>query len=174
MLNNIYLSEKPDEAVYYQAIKRLNQTLTDAYTGRREPLNPNYIEAIKMMEDKSKHIFEAIDYRKQFSFYHSEMGQELLKFSYLTTFTKEDFCEEKMNDYLNEVKKASLWQTAQNIITHKIAKNTKGLNPINQHWLDLNLIRPKPKERMYRAYYEDDVKRGQYLNLYFNKEQYKR
>lgn len=166
LLNNIYQANNLHEPTYFQALKDINKDLCAAFNGKREALPYEYIDAIKLLEDKSKFIFDTMDYRRQRSFYQSDMGQELLKFSYLTSYTKKPFNEEEMNRFLTRVKNAGLWQKAQYMITGAIISNTEKINPLNQRFLRLALIRPKPDERMYQGYYEDDLKRAQYLNLY--------
>lgn len=171
LLKNIYYNKELHEPTYFQALKRLNQTMADSYSGRGKAIERNYVDAVIMTEDKAKFIFDNMDYRRQFGFYRSETGQELLKFTYLTAFGRiRKFDEKDMERFLNEVKKANMWQTAQNTITRKIVKNIRQVTPLTQRWFEMALIRPKPKERMYHGYYEDDLKRANYLNLYLDKQ----
>ena len=94
----------------------------------------------------------------------------------MTTFTRQSkFDEQVMNDYLFRVRNAGHWMNGQYLMTQMIVANTNNLGGINRGLLDLNLIRPRPKEfdgmkspRFLRAindYYDQDLAKMSYAQL---------
>ena len=99
--------EKLHIPTYAFALRLINNDLTFAFEGRKEPLNPDaYVPAIIMLDEMSAEVFNQIDYRQQRTFHQSDLGQEMLRFSYLTTqrmYEKKcegGFSEAKMNAWL--------------------------------------------------------------------------
>ena len=171
----IYDDERLSAPKFVKAITLLNRHLLSALKGEKRLGNEDY-NAAAMLVDKAPQYFAKIDYPQQFGFYKSDAGQELLKFSFMTTFTNQPkFDEQVMNDYLLRVKNAGHWMNGQHLMTQMIVANTNNLGGINRGLLDLNLIRPRPKEflgmkspRFLRAindYYDRDLVRMNYAQL---------
>ena len=155
---------------YFKALKLLNNDIVKAFSAHR-PLEPEsaYIKAILMMEDLSPRVFHAIEYREQRSFYRSEMAQELLKFSYLTTRKSPNIDMEHFAQFIKSVQDSDGWQEAHYKITKELISESRMNCVLNNCILDLNIIRPQPHETMYQGYYQDDVERSHYMNLYLKK-----
>lgn len=173
----IYDEEELSAPKFVKAVTLLNRHLLAALKGEDSLWDGEY-EAAAMLVDKAPQYFAKIDYPQQFGFYKSDVGQELLKFSFMTTFTNQPkFDEQVMNDYLLRVKNAGHWMNGQHLMTQMIVSNTNNLGGINRGLLDLNLIRPRPKEflgmkssRFLRAindYYDQDLARMNYAQLMF-------
>lgn len=171
----IYDEEKLSAPKFVKAITLLNRHLLSTLKGESLLWNGEY-DAAAILVDKAPQYFAKIDYPQQFGFYKSDAGQELLKFSFMTTFTNQPkFDEQVMNDYLLRVKNAGHWMNGQHLMTKMIVANTNNLGGINRGLLDLNLIRPRPKEfhgmkspRFLRAindYYNQDLARMNYAQL---------
>lgn len=171
----IYDDERLSAPKFVKAITLLNRHFLSALKGEKRLGNEDYNTAA-MLVDKAPQYFAKIDYPQQFGFYKSDAGQELLKFSFMTTFTNQQkFDEQVMNDYLLRVKDAGHWMNGQHLMTKMIVANTNNLGGINRGLLDLNLIRPRPKEfygmkspRFLRAindYYDQDLARMNYAQL---------
>lgn len=169
LLSKLYFqrNEKLHQPTYLKALEGMNNNLIEAFTGKREPLDgADYMPAIIMLDELSKGVFDDMDYREQYGFHKSKLSQELLKFSYLTTFRIREFNEKDLDGYLEDVKSSDLWQVAQNKITNKITKNIPSYSTLNWRMLELNMIKPKPREKIYASSYENDLLRANYLNLY--------
>ena len=109
----------------------------------------------------------------RFGFYKSDAGKELMKFSFMTTFTRRKrFSEQAMNNYVEAVANAGHWMNGQQLITKMILKNTRNLGGINRGLLELNIIRPRPENfygmdsqnfvRILNEYYDRDLERMNY------------
>lgn len=168
ILNSIYYSDKLDEKTYLEALKFINKDIIDTYNGRKESLEKGHINAILMLEDKSAEVFQNIDYPRQFGFYKTTLCEEMLKFSYLTTFVKrEPFNEEDMKQYLKDVQNAGHWLYAHRIITDTMVDATLQLTGINGGMIDLGTARPvDSKNSMLRKYHKRDMERLEYRNLF--------
>ena len=171
----IYDEEKLSAPKFVKAITLLNRHLLAGLKGERNLWEGEY-DAAAMLVDKAPQYFAKIDYPQQFGFYKSDAGQELLKFSFMTTFTNQQkFDEQVMNSYLSRVKNAGHWMMGQYAMTQMIVANTNNLGGINRGLLELNLIRPRPKEffgmkspRFLQAineYYDQDLVRMNYMQL---------
>lgn len=177
LLKNIWQvpeDEQLPQQTYYRAVKKMNQNLISAFLGNTDADARKYMPAIILLDNKSSQIFDNIGYREQFGFYKSKMGQELLKFSYLTTLsTMKKFDKEDFNNYLNDVKSSGLWQIAQYKITNKLINHKATGSLLNQRLLSLNYIR-RPQSKMYQDYYQTDLERMNYMNWYLPKDQKQR
>ena len=173
----IYDEEKLSAPKFVKAITLFNRHLLSALKGEN-CLEDGEYDVAAMLIDKAPQYFAKIDYPQQFGFYKSDAGQELLKFSFMTTFTRQSkFDEQVMNDYLFRVRNAGHWMNGQHVMTQMIVANTNNLGGINRGLLDLNLIRPRPKEfhgmkspRFLRAindYYDQDLAKMSYAQLMF-------
>ncbi len=156
--------EKKENITLSDFTKTLRLLNTDLINGMSSGtgVHPSYLDAVALIEDKAKYIFNKIDYPMQFGFYKSNTGQEILTFSYLTTFTqKESFSKASMNRYLRQVRKAPHWTDAQKYITGAIIKNSRQFSHINNELLRLNYIRKRPSKEYhtYNAYYQRDLDR---------------
>ena len=171
----IYDEEKLSAPKFVKAVTLLNKHLLSALKGESRLWEGEY-DAAAMLVEKAPQYFAKIDYPQQFGFYKSDAGQELLKFSFMTTFTNQPkFDEQVMDDYLLRVKNAGHWMNGQHLMTQMIVANTNNLGGINRGLLELNLIRPRPKEfhgmkspRFMRAindYYDQDLVRMNYAQL---------
>ena len=169
--------EKLDIPTYAFALRLINNDLTHAFDGKTEPLAPEaYVPVIIMLDEMSAEVFNQIDYKQQRTFHKSDLGQEMLRFSYLTTQNMrekdkyEGFSSEKMNAWLSDIKNTDLWQMAQRKITEAIverwAYRVKVGSLLNNRMMELATIKPKPKEAMYADYWQEDKNRSMYMNLY--------
>ena len=158
------------KALKFAALKLLNNDIAKAFSAH-QPLEPEsaYIKAILMMEDLSPRVFNGIKYREQRSFYRSEMAQELLKFSYLTTRKSPNTDMEHFAQFIKSVQDSDGWQEAHYKITQEFISESRMNCVLNNCILDLNIIRPQPQETMYQGYYQDDIERSHYMNLYLKK-----
>lgn len=165
---------------YACALHLINNDLTLAFEGKKECLCADtYVPVIVMLDEMSVGVFNQIGYREQRTFYKSDLGQEMLRFSYLTTKglavkgQKDGFSEIKMNAWLEKVKEINLWQVAQRKITEEIldryANYSEVRSLLNNRILELGTIKPKPKESMYGDYWREDNMRSTYMNLYTNR-----
>ncbi|MBQ8672249.1 MAG: hypothetical protein IJ525_07000 [Alphaproteobacteria bacterium] len=170
--------EKLHIPTYAKALKLINNDLTSAFEQKTEPLEADaYVPVIIMLDEMSANIFNQIDYKQQRTFHKSDLGQEMLKFSYLTTqnmFKKGNsyngFSADAMNAWLSDIKNTDLWQVAQRKITEAIverwAHRVEVGSLLNNRMMELATIKPKPKEAMYADYWQEDMKRSGYMNLY--------
>lgn len=169
--------EKLHIPTYAKALKLINNDLTSAFEGKTEPLNAGaYVPVIIMLDEMSAEVFNQIDYKQQRTFHKSDLGQEMLRFSYLTTQNMrekdkyEGFSSNAMNAWLSDIKNTDLWQVAQRKITEAIverwAHRVKVGSLLNNRMMELATIKPKPKEAMYADYWQEDMKRSTYMNLY--------
>ena len=170
--------EKLHIPTYAKALRLINDDLTQAFDGKTEPLNADaYVPVIIMLDEMSADVFNQIDYKQQRTFHKSDLGQEMLRFSYLTTqnmFKKGNsyngFSADAMNAWLSDIKNTDLWQVAQRKITEAIverwAHRVKVGSLLNNRMMELATIKPKPKEAMYADYWQEDMKRSTYMNLY--------
>ena len=170
--------EKLHIPTYAKALRLINDDLTSAFDGKTEPLNADaYVPVIIMLDEMSTEVFNQIDYKQQRTFHKSDLGQEMLRFSYLTTqnmFKKGNsyngFSADAMNAWLSDIKNTDLWQVAQRKITEAIverwAHRVKVGSLLNNRMMELATIKPKPKEAMYADYWQEDMKRSTYMNLY--------
>lgn len=171
LLTNIYENDfhKP---TYLKAIEILNKDIIKAFNPKNEGLNNGYIDAIILMEAKATQYFTSIDYPEQYGFYRSQSGQEMLKFSYLTTFTEpEKFSTRAMNNYLKKIAQQAHWYPAHRFITTQIAKNSPQFNGINGHLIGLATIRPVPSQdyHLFNEYHKRDLEIIKYQGLLINK-----
>ena len=170
--------EKLHIPTYAKALRLINDDLTSAFDGKTEPLNADaYVPVIIMLDEMSTEVFNQIDYKQQRTFHKSDLGQEMLRFSYLTTqnmFKKGNsyngFSADAMNAWLSDIKNTDLWQVAQRKITEAIverwAHRVEVGSLLNNRMMELATIKPKPKEAMYADYWQEDMKRSTYMNLY--------
>ena len=170
--------EKLHLPTYAKALRLINDDLTSAFEGRTEPLEADaYVPVIIMLDEMSAEVFNQIDYKQQRTFHKSDLGQEMLRFSYLTTqnmFRKGNsyngFSSNAMNAWLSDIKNTDLWQVAQRKITEAIverwAHRVKVGSLLNNRMMELATIKPKPKEAMYADYWQEDKNRSMYMNLY--------
>lgn len=181
LVHNLILhrDEKLHVPTYVKALKLINNDLTPAFEGKTEPLDEDaYVPVIIMLDEMSADVFNQIDYKQQRTFYKSDLGQEMLQFSYLTTQNMREkdsgynnsFSETKMNAWLKDIKETDLWQVAQRKITEAIlerwAYRVRVGSLLNNRMMELATIKPKPKETMYADYWREDDKRSMYMNLY--------
>ena len=180
LVNN--LQNQRDENFHLQtyvlALKQINNDLISAFEKEREPLDADtYVPVVIMLDELSAKVFNQMDYKQQRTFHKSDLGQEMLRFSYLTTQNlcgKDEafdvFSANNMNMWLNDIKKTDLWQVAQNKIakdiTERWSHRVRVGSLLNNRMLELATIKPKPKEAMYADYWEEDKKRTLYMNLY--------
>ena len=169
--------EKLHIPTYAKALRLINDDLTQAFDGKTEPLNADaYVPVIIMLDEMSAEVFNQIDYKQQRTFHKSDLGQEMLRFSYLTTQNMrekdkyEGFSSDAMNAWLSDIKNTDLWQVAQRKITEAIlerwANRVDVGSLLNNRMMELATIKPKPKEAMYADYWQEDMKRSTYMNLY--------
>ena len=170
--------EKLHIPTYAKALRLINDDLIQAFDGKTEPLNAGaYVPVIIMLDEMSADVFNQIDYKQQRTFHKSDLGQEMLKFSYLTTqnmYKKGNsyngFSADAMNAWLANIKNTDLWQVAQRKITEAIVERwshrVKVGSLLNNRMMELATIKPKPKEAMYADYWQEDMKRSTYMNLY--------
>lgn len=169
--------EKLHIPTYAKALKLINNDLTLAFDGKTEPLDADaYVPVIIMLDEMSAGVFNQIDYKQQRTFHKSDLGQEMLKFSYLTTQNMREkgkfdgFSSDAMNAWLSDIKNTDLWQVAQRKITEAIlerwAHRVEVGSLLNNRMMELATIKPKPKEAMYADYWQEDKNRSMYMNLY--------
>lgn len=127
LLSSLYEDETFNEALFTKTLTLLNKKGFDA-------------DAIALINQKSKKIFASIDYHKQRGFYKTQTCEELLKFSYLTTFGNHD--KKEMGDYIKQVQSAGDWIEAHAIITETIAKSSRDFTGLNGNLIELATIRP--------------------------------
>lgn len=173
--------EKLHIPTYAKALRLINDDLTQAFDGKTEPLKADaYVPVIIMLDEMSVDVFNQIDYKQQRTFHKSDLGQEMLKFSYLTSQNMREkdrpyngFSADAMNAWLSDIKNTDLWQVAQRKITEAIverwAHRVKVGSLLNNRMMELATIKPKPKEAMYADYWQEDMKRSIYMNLYNKK-----
>ena len=183
LVNNLQNnSDKPlNIPTYILALREINNDLVAAFKGEKEPLDADaYVPVIIMLDEMSAQVFNQIDYKQQRTFHQSDLGQEMLRFSYLTTQNTGDkddisnpFSEEKMNEWLKDIKNTDIWQIAQRKITEDIVNGWA--NPIkvgsllNNRMIELASLKQQPKESMYADYWNTDKQRMLYMNLYKTK-----
>lgn len=168
LLNNVY-ENKFHKPTYIKAIELLNKDIIKAFTFKSKGLNQGHIDAIILMEERSTEYFASIDYPEQYGFYRSKSGQEMLKFSYLTTFIKpEIFSTRAMNNYIKQVAKQAHWYPAHRFITSKIAQNSSQFSGINGHLIELATIRPTPSKdyHVFNEYHKRDLEIIKHQNLF--------
>lgn len=171
LLRNLYLAhhihkQELDEQVYGKALHLLNNDLETAFAAGQKLRAEDYMPAIIFLDAESAQLFDKIDYPRQRSFYQTQLGQESLKFTYLTALGVINFEKEAMDNFLREVKAQTLWQAAQKRITQEFVYWGFRSSVTANRWMELNLIKPQPKEKIYNPYYKTDVERAEYLNLY--------
>ncbi|MBR3677159.1 MAG: hypothetical protein IKN71_08515 [Alphaproteobacteria bacterium] len=171
LLRNMYITQysgerSPMEQVYYRALKLLNADLTTAFANKQKLNTKDYMPAIIFLDERANRIFNKIDYPRQRSFYKTPLGQESLKFTYLTALEISDFQKENMDNFLQEVKSQTLWQAAQKRITQEFVYWRFRHSVSANRWLELNSIKPLPKEKVYAPYHQTDRERAEYMNLY--------
>lgn len=179
LYTEIYAEEKLSAPKFVKAVTLLNQRLVKALKGK-ELLGKGDFNAAAMLIDKAPQYFAQIDYAQQYVFYKSDAGKELMKFSFMTSFTRrKKFSEQAMNNYVEAVANAGHWMNGQHLMTRMILKNTQNLGGVNRGLLDLNVIRPRPKTffgmksprflQILNEYYNQDLERAKYPNLIYQK-----
>ena len=161
-----YGETEVNESACYKALQLLNNDLENAFTAKQKLKAKDYMPAIIFLDEKSAQVFDKIDYPRQRVFHKTQLGQEILRFGYLTALRVYDFKKESMDKFLNEVKSQDLWQVAQSIITQKFAYWGYCKSMVANRLLELNIIKPQPQEKLYKPYYQTDVERAEYMNLY--------
>lgn len=167
---------------YYKALTLINADLIDAFERQKPLAKDAYMPVIIALDGISNELFNRMDYKMQRVFHKSDLGQEILKFSYLTTqnlLSKYEnsalpielcFDEKNMNDYLSDIKNTDLWQVAQRKIAKQIitqmAHRLRVGSQMNNRILELSVPKAKPKESMYGDYWRADIARASYINLY--------
>ena len=170
--NEIYDETVLSAPKFVKAITLLNRRLAEALDGEGSVGNGDF-DAAAMLIERSGQYFSGLDYAAQFGFYKSDAGKELMKFSFMTTFTRRKrFSEQAMNNYVEAVANAGHWMNGQQLITKMILKNTRNLGGINRGLLELNIIRPRPENfygmdsqnfvRILNEYYDRDLERMNY------------
>ena len=170
--NEIYDETVLSAPKFVKAITLLNRRLADALNGKSSVGNGDF-DAAAMLIERSGQYFSGLDYAAQFGFYKSDAGKELMKFSFMTTFTRRKrFNEQAMNNYVEAAANAGHWMNGQQLITKMILKNTRNLGGINRGLLELNIIRPRPEKfygmdspnfvRILNEYYDRDLERINY------------
>ena len=170
--NEIYDETALSAPKFVKAITLLNRRLADALNGKGSVGNGDF-DAAAMLIERSGQYFSGLDYAAQFGFYKSDAGKELMKFSFMTTFTRRKrFNEQAMNNYVEAAANAGHWMNGQQLITKMILKNTRNLGGINRGLLELNIIRPRPEKfygmdspnfvRILNEYYDRDLERMNY------------
>ena len=180
LVHNLYnhRNEKLHIPTYAKALNLINNDLTMAFEGQTEPLEADaYVPIIIMLDEMSAEVFKKMDYKQQRTFHKSDLGQAMLKFSYLTTQNMREkdsryngFSSDTMNAWLSDIKNTDLWQVAQRKITEAIVERwshrVKVGSLLNNRMMELATIKPKPKEAMYADYWYEDKNRSMYMNLY--------
>ena len=162
-----YYGEKEfSEATYYKALQLLNNDLENAFAAKQKLKAKDYMPAIIFLDEKSTQVFDKVDYSRQRIFHKTQLGQEILRFGYLTALGIYEFEQKPMHEFLDEVKSQDLWQVAQSIITQKFAHWRYRKSVAANRLLELNLIKPQPQEKLYKPYYKTDAERAEYMNLY--------
>lgn len=167
----IYAEDKLSAPKFVKTLTLLNKGLSSALKGEGQ-LREEHAQAAAMLIDKSPEYFAGIDYATQLGFYKTDAYKELLKFSFMTTFTKrKSFNEQAMNNYVGAVANSGHWMRAQNLVTRMIMKNTNNWGGINRGIMELNLIKPRPNKvhRSENHYYDRDLERMEYAKLYLAK-----
>lgn len=170
LLINIFSTAEPPEAVLNKALSLFSQDLIQAYTAHGA-LTFGHFEALNLLSDKTAAALDKIDYQKQRSFYNTDFCAEILKFSYLTTFTKnKNFDKEDLDNYLFEVKSAGDWRLAGHLITQKITDNSDNIVSLNNNLMSLSIIHPIAENNNFSIlskYYKEDSKKiaDNYINL---------
>ena len=173
---------------YYQTLKVMNDDLQEAFEGKKAPLDEKvYVPAIIMLDDMANEVFNQMDYKQQRVFHKSDLGQEILRFSYLTTqnLRAKDqdsllppeyyFDAAVMHNYLADIKNTDLWQVAARKIATQILaqqapeRRLRVGSPMNNRLFELATLKARPKESMYAGYWQDDANRIGYMNLYVAK-----
>lgn len=171
LLRNLYYAQyygpkTMEDIVYYKALKLINTDLETAFAAGKKLKSKDYMPAIIFLDEKSALIFDKIDYIQQREFYRSPLGQESLKFTYLTSLGVLDLQKKQMDNFLDDVKGQTLWQAAQKRITQEFTYWGFRSSISANRWLELNVIKPQPKEKPYVPYYKTDIERAEYMNLY--------
>lgn len=178
--SEIYDEEVLSAPKFVKALTLFNRRLMTTLKGGLS-LHSGHFDTAAMLIDKAPEYFDKIDYVMQFGFHKTEAYKELLKFSFMTTFTKRQrFDEQAMNSYVNAAANAGHWMNAQNLVTKVILKNTYDFGGINRGILDLNLMRPRPTKfhgmenelivAFVNQYYDRDLERQKYRDLYLAKQ----
>ncbi len=150
-------------AAYTKMLKLLNAELTDCFDGKKA-INDGHCDAVVLADMRSGLVYDKIDYAMQHGFHQSELGEEMLKFSYLTSFSKTESGQEDMDAYINGVKNAGHWRAAIKMVSNEIAKRSLKENGINQSLMMLSEIKPMPNgceaARGYHKRDADNLARG--------------
>lgn len=170
LLKNLFSTAAPQETVLGKALNLFNQDLIQAYTAHGT-LTFGHFDALNLLSDKAAAALDKIDYQRQRSFYNTDFCAEILKFSYLTTFTKnKNFDKKDLDNYLLEVRSAGSWILAGHLITQKITANSDNIVSLNNNLMSLSTIRPIAENNNFpilSRYYKEDCKKisDNYINL---------
>ncbi|MBR6356046.1 MAG: hypothetical protein IKR92_04235 [Alphaproteobacteria bacterium] len=178
LLRNLYNTimcldeEKFSEQTYYKALQTINNDLETAFSTGQKLRVKDYVPAIIFLDESAGKVFDKIDYHRQRSFYRTPLGQESLRFTYLTSLRISKvgdvtlFNKDSMHAFLDDVKAQTLWQVAQSRITNEFMYWGFRQSISANRWLELNVIKPQPHEKVYAPYYQTDLERAEYMNLY--------
>lgn len=158
LLSNVRLSWNGlNMQVYTKALAELNKDIIDIYD-HKKAITAGHADAILMMGQKSDEILELIDYPMQRGFHQTRLCEEMLKFSYLTTFDKKPISKRQMDKYISNVKNAGSWIVGAKIVNWHINKRSSEYRGINNSLLELGFIKqPEKKQRIYNQYFKRDV-----------------
>lgn len=172
LLRKLYAdrNDKLHIPTYHKALQYINADLINAFSAQKALPAEDYIPAVVLLDDISGGLFNQMDYKRQYCFHQSQIGEEVLKFSYLTASRNIDkFNAAELDKYIEDVKSSSFWQESQYKITRQITQSDATESIISRHLLELNMIRPRPQNKNEQHYYDNDVARMQYMHLYLGK-----
>jgi hypothetical protein len=146
MLGNLRRNESDVNLdVYTKMLKLLNGDVKDYLDGKKE-LERGHYNAIVFADILSNRVVEKIDYPMQFGFHKTKLCEEMLKFSYITTFNKDEAREEDMNNYVERIKAAGHWRVAIKMISYETAKHSMQERGVNKSLFRLAEIKPISKD----------------------------
>lgn len=169
-LSHLFNNQEINETALTKALNLFNQDLIKAFSAHG-PLTYGHFDALNLLTDKSASALEGIDYQRQRTFYQSDLCSELVKFSYLTTFTKtKDFDNSDFENHLFEVKNAGNWILGGHLIANKITANSTDMIGLNNNLITLATVRPLQESNslpILKRYHQEDTLRiaQNYINL---------
>lgn len=155
--------------LYESALKKFNANLIKYYNNVGGVLPfVGYSDAAALINYVSERIMRHVPYEFQRGWYHSDLGAEMLKFSYLTSFVGQTISEQDMNDFVNGVKGAGHWLTAVNVAAYRMVYDAKDTTGINYAILSLAQLRDYSVRAARTSWEQDRNMMDNHIQAYIN------
>jgi hypothetical protein len=131
-----------DYDLWVSGYRETNGGIIRLYDGdKRQDLNET-ANNVGICRNLTMRLVQHVDYPFQFGWHKSELFEEIMKLSYLTTFDLKPISMQGMSEFVGRVQNAGHWRRAAAVATREIVENTANVFGINDALIRMHELRP--------------------------------